>query len=52
MKHHEMMLITEFRLHMAPIPENAEKILDLGTGTGQCDRIVVEETSDNLPCIY
>ncbi|MCJ1413149.1 hypothetical protein MMC19_007253 [Ptychographa xylographoides] len=34
MKHHEMMLITEFRLHMAPIPENAEKILDLGTGTG------------------
>ena len=34
MKHHEMMLITDFRLHIAPIPENPEKILDLGTGTG------------------
>jgi methylase of polypeptide subunit release factors len=34
MKHHEMMLITDFRLHMAPLPENPEKILDLGTGTG------------------
>ncbi|MCJ1250308.1 hypothetical protein MMC30_007534 [Trapelia coarctata] len=34
MKHHEMMLITDFRLHIAPIPENPERILDLGTGTG------------------
>ena len=35
MKHHEMMLITDFRLHLSPIPETPDKILDLGTGTGK-----------------
>ncbi|MCJ1477623.1 hypothetical protein MMC13_006296 [Lambiella insularis] len=34
MKHHEMMLITDFRLHVAPLKENPKKILDAGTGTG------------------
>ncbi|MCJ1383846.1 hypothetical protein MMC17_006960 [Xylographa soralifera] len=34
MKHHEMMLITDFRLHLSPIPETPDKVLDLGTGTG------------------
>ena len=37
MKHHEMMLITDFRLHLSPLVEEPKKILDLGTGTGMCD---------------
>ena len=28
------MLITDFRLHLSPLVENPQKILDLGTGTG------------------
>lgn len=34
MKHHEWMLITDFRLHFSPIGENPQRILDIGTGTG------------------
>ncbi|RFU28013.1 hypothetical protein B7463_g8319, partial [Scytalidium lignicola] len=34
MKHHEWMLITDFRLHFSPIGDNPQRILDLGTGTG------------------
>ncbi|KAI9706612.1 MAG: hypothetical protein M1836_003621 [Candelina mexicana] len=34
MKHHEMMLITSNRLHLSPIPEKPQRILDIGTGTG------------------
>ncbi|KAE8441209.1 hypothetical protein EG329_005609 [Mollisiaceae sp. DMI_Dod_QoI] len=33
MKHHEWMLITDFRLHLSPIGENPQRILDIGTGT-------------------
>ena len=35
MKHHFTMLITEGRLHLAPIDPNPETILDIGTGTGK-----------------
>jgi hypothetical protein len=35
MKHHFTMLITEGRLHLAPIGPNPETILDIGTGTGE-----------------
>jgi hypothetical protein len=35
MKHHFTMLITEGRLHLAPIDPNPETILDIGTGTGE-----------------
>ncbi|KAH8587039.1 S-adenosyl-L-methionine-dependent methyltransferase [Bisporella sp. PMI_857] len=34
MKHHEWMLITDFRLHLSPIGNNPQRILDIGTGTG------------------
>lgn len=34
MKHHEFMLMTNFRLHLSPIGENPLRILDIGTGTG------------------
>jgi ubiquinone/menaquinone biosynthesis C-methylase UbiE len=34
MKHHEFMLITDFKLHLSPIGDNPQRILDLGTGTG------------------
>jgi len=34
MKHHEWMVITECRLHLAPIGPNPQRILDVGTGTG------------------
>lgn len=34
MKHHEFMLITDFRLHLSPIGDNPQRILDVGTGTG------------------
>lgn len=34
MKHHISMLITEGRLHLAPIGANPQTILDIGTGTG------------------
>jgi SAM-dependent methyltransferase len=34
MKHHEWMLITDFRHHLAPIGPNPQRILDIGTGTG------------------
>jgi SAM-dependent methyltransferase len=34
MKHHEWMLITDFRLHLSPIGANPQRILDIGTGTG------------------
>ncbi|OCK73045.1 S-adenosyl-L-methionine-dependent methyltransferase [Lepidopterella palustris CBS 459.81] len=33
MKHHEWMLITDFRLHLSPIGNNPQRILDIGTGT-------------------
>ncbi|KAH8812898.1 methyltransferase family protein [Xylogone sp. PMI_703] len=45
MKHHEWMLITDFRLHFAPIGENPQRILDLGTGTG----IWAMQTADRYP---
>lgn len=35
MKHHEWMLITNFRLHLSPIGPNPQRILDIGTGTGK-----------------
>jgi hypothetical protein len=35
MKHHEWMLITDFRLHLSPIGSNPQRILDIGTGTGR-----------------
>jgi hypothetical protein len=35
MKHHFTMLITEGRLHLAPIGPKPETILDVGTGTGE-----------------
>ncbi len=35
MKHHYTMLITEGRLHLAPIGPNPEAVLDIGTGTGE-----------------
>jgi hypothetical protein len=35
MKHHEWMLITECRLHLAPIGLYPQRILDIGTGTGK-----------------
>jgi ubiquinone/menaquinone biosynthesis C-methylase UbiE len=35
MKHHIVLLLTEGRLHLAPINPKAEKILDIGTGTGK-----------------
>lgn len=35
MKHHFTMLITEGRLHLAPIGPEPETILDVGTGTGE-----------------
>jgi len=35
MKHHEFMLITDFRLHLSPIGDNPQRILDVGTGTGE-----------------
>lgn len=28
------MLITDFRLHLSPIGNNPQRILDIGTGTG------------------
>ena len=34
MKHHMMILVTEGRLHLAPISEKPQRILDVGTGTG------------------
>lgn len=34
MKHHEWMLITDFRLHLCPLPPDPHRILDIGTGTG------------------
>lgn len=43
MKHHMMMLITNGRLHHAPIPSKPTKILDLGTGTGIWAIQVAEE---------
>ncbi len=35
MKHHFTMLMTEGRLHLAPIDSNPETVLDIGTGTGE-----------------
>lgn len=35
MKHHISMLLTEGQLHLAPISENPQNILDIGTGTGK-----------------
>lgn len=35
MKHHISMLITEGRLHLAPIVPDPQLILDIGTGTGK-----------------
>jgi hypothetical protein len=35
MKHHEFMLITDFRLHLSPIGDKPQRILDVGTGTGE-----------------
>jgi hypothetical protein len=35
MKHHEWMLITDFRLHLSPLGPNPQRILDIGTGTGR-----------------
>lgn len=35
MKHHEWMLITDFRLHLSPIGPNPQRIIDIGTGTGR-----------------
>ncbi|KAH8812570.1 S-adenosyl-L-methionine-dependent methyltransferase, partial [Xylogone sp. PMI_703] len=34
MKHHISILLTEGRLHLAPIDDRPQKILDIGTGTG------------------
>src|SRR5271170_6112407 len=34
MKHHEFMLITDFRLLLSPIGDNPQRILDIGSGTG------------------
>lgn len=34
MKHHISILLTEGRLHLAPIGDRPQKILDIGTGTG------------------
>jgi tRNA G46 methylase TrmB len=33
-KHHISMLITEGRLHLAPIGKNPQRVVDIGTGTG------------------
>jgi len=38
MKHHISMLITEGHLHLAPIDQNPQVILDIGTGTGEIGR--------------
>lgn len=35
MRHHFTLLITEGRLHLAPIGPDPETILDIGTGTGE-----------------
>jgi methylase of polypeptide subunit release factors len=32
--HHMMTLRTDGKLHVTPLPEYPQKILDLGTGTG------------------
>jgi methylase of polypeptide subunit release factors len=33
--HHEiMLLVTEKRLHHAPVAKNSHRVLDIGTGTG------------------
>ncbi|KAI9807526.1 MAG: hypothetical protein M1825_005466 [Sarcosagium campestre] len=45
MKHQEMMLITDNRLHLAPISKTPHKILDVGTGTG----IWAMEMADKYP---
>ncbi|KAI9796416.1 MAG: hypothetical protein M1833_006188 [Piccolia ochrophora] len=45
MKHQEMMLITDGQLHMAPIIQNPQRILDVGTGTG----IWAMEMADKFP---
>lgn len=34
MKHHITMLLTEGRLHLAPIGNSPHRVLDIGTGTG------------------
>jgi hypothetical protein len=34
MIHHEFMLTTDFRLHLSPIGDSPQRILDIGTGTG------------------
>ena len=39
MKHHISVLITEGQLHLAPIGDHPQKILDIGTGTGECVRL-------------
>lgn len=44
-KHHISMLITEGQLHLAPIGSKPQKILDIGTGTGNfqlCNNYAVE----------
>jgi hypothetical protein len=42
------MLITDFRLHLAPIGENPQRILDIGTGTGKdcIDHFDAHDTDD------
>jgi methylase of polypeptide subunit release factors len=32
--HHEYSLLLEGKLHLAPVDPNAQRVLDLGTGTG------------------
>jgi methylase of polypeptide subunit release factors len=34
MTHHMMVLVSGGQLHLAPIGENPQRILDIGTGTG------------------
>ena len=36
MKHHGTTLLIGGKLHLAPITSTPQKVLDIGTGTGQC----------------